>query len=578
MSKAPYDLLPTTASGPHHPRSRPVRLFVVPVVLAVFALVHLTRSQLLFPANNVQTPFELHSDRLHTGGKGSLWEDKQVPRIAIIGAGAGGSSAAYFLSHFAKLKELGLETLVTIYDENDYVGGRSTVIWPWQNDPYEAPGNVGDDPMMYEAPVELGASIFVEANKNLQKAMRVFNLTYDAYGGEDGEMAIWDGEQFVYTEAGGWGWGWWDKTKMLWRYGRSPFTARSLVQSTVKGFLSLYSPDFISRGAFSSIANFSAAIDLESPAAHLASDYFREQGVNSLFTNELIAAATTVNYGSPIDQIHGVGALVSLAATGAVSIRGGNRQIFESFVGSSGARLRLGSSARVTELLKLDASNGKRAKWIVKTASGEQGGTYDAVIIAAPYHQTGIRIVNSATASLIPKQPYVNLHVTFVLTNTSMPQPSYFDLPAKSSMPNMIFGTFNTASKSKPTFNSLNYLKPLPASIGSRFGEGEVHVVKMFSSDTLDVETLNAIYGAGSVLKVIEKVWKAYPKLEPILSPADLAPVRPDEGLYYVNAFERLVSTMETETVSSFNVVSLLLNDFYDYTPPTSWAEWDDQA
>ncbi|GAA5927561.1 hypothetical protein JCM1841_002340 [Sporobolomyces salmonicolor] len=578
MSKAPYDLLPTTASGPHHPRSRPVRLFVVPVVLAVFALVHLTRSQLLFPANNVQTPFELHPDRSHTGGKGSLWEDKQVPRIAIIGAGAGGSSAAYFLSHFAKLKELGLETLVTIYDENDYVGGRSTVIWPWQTDPYEAPGSVGDDPMMYEAPVELGASIFVEANKNLQKAMRVFNLTYDAYGGEDGEMAIWDGEQFVFTEAGGWGWGWWDKTKMLWRYGRSPFTVRSLVQSTVKGFLSLYSPDFVSRGAFSSIANFSAAIDLESPAAHLASDYFREQGVNSLFTNELIAAATTVNYGSPIDQIHGVGALVSLAATGAVSIRGGNRQIFESFVGSSGARLRLGSSARVTELLKLDASSGKRAKWIVKTASGEQGGTYDAVIIAAPYHQTGVRIVNSATASLIPKQPYVNLHVTFVLTNTSMPQPSYFDLPAKSSMPNMIFGTFNTASKSKPTFNSLNYLKPLPASIGSRFGEGEVHVVKMFSSDTLDVETLNAIYGAGSVLKVIEKVWKAYPKLEPILSPADLAPVRPDEGLYYLNAFERLVSTMETETVSSFNIVSLLLNDFYDYTPPTSWAEWDDQA
>ncbi|GAA5876056.1 hypothetical protein JCM1840_002758 [Sporobolomyces johnsonii] len=578
MSKAPHDLLPTTASRPHHHSSRPVHRLVLAVVLAVLALVHLTRSQLLFPANNVQTPFELHPDDLHIGGKGSLWEDQQVPRIAVIGAGAGGSSAAYFLGHFAKLKELGLDTLVTLYDENEYVGGRSTVIWPWQNDPYEAPGSVGDDPTMYEAPVELGASIFVGANKNLQKAMRVFNLTYDAYGGEDGEMAIWDGEQFVFTEASGWGWGWWDKTKMLWRYGRSPFTVRSLVQNTVKGFLSLYSPDFVSRGGFSSIANFSAAIGLASPAGQFANDYFGEQGVNSLFTNELIAAATTVNYGSPIDQIHGVGALVSLAATGAVSIRGGNRQIFESFVGSSGARLRLGSSARVTELLKLDASNGKRAKWVVKTASGEQGGTYDAVIIAAPYHQTGIRIVNSAAAALIPKQPYVNLHVTFVLTNTSTPQPSYFDLPAKTSMPNMIFGTFNTASKSKPTFNSLNYLKPLPASIGSRFGEGEVHVVKMFSSNPLDVETLNAIYGAGSVLKVIEKVWKAYPKLEPILSPADLAPVRPDEGLYYVNAFERLVSTMETETVSSFNVVSLLLSDFFDYTPPTSWAEWDDQA
>lgn len=32
-----------------------------------------------------------------------------------------------------------------------------------------------------------------------------------------------------------------------------------------------------------------------------------------------------------------------------------------------------------------------------------------------------------------------------------------------------------------------------------------------------------------------------------------------------------------TQTVASFNAVSLLLNDFFDYTPPTSWAKWDDE-
>jgi len=100
-------------------------------------------------------------------------------------------------------------------------------------------------------------------------------------------------------------------------------------------------------------------------------------GVGELFTDELISAATQVNYGSPVTQIHGVGALVSLAATGATSVHGGNRRIFEEFVGRSGARLRLGETARVQSILKLDAAKGKRAQWVVKTASGVGGGTYD---------------------------------------------------------------------------------------------------------------------------------------------------------------------------------------------------------
>lgn len=252
-----------------------------------------------------------------------------------------------------------------------------------------------------------------------------------------------------------------------------------------------------------------------------------------------------------------------------------------------------------------------------------------AVVLAAPFHQTGIELVNTPAPALIPKQAYVRLFVTFVITkcvalcspcrrprpvstlttrrpkSASTPQPSYFDLPPDTRMPNEIFGTFTTPSRHKPTFNSLNYLKALPASIGARFGEGTFHVVKMFSSRSLEPEMLDTLYGAGNVAKVVEKVWFAYPQLAPVRSEDDFAPVRPDEGLYYVNAFERLISTMETEvrrarlglctgslarqalsadsrgalaaqTVSAFNVVSLLLNDFFGYTPPTSWAEWDD--
>ena len=44
--------------------------------------------------------------------------------------------------------------------------------------------------------------------------MSEFNLSLVAYSGEQGGMTIWDGQEFVYTESKGWGWGYWDIAKM----------------------------------------------------------------------------------------------------------------------------------------------------------------------------------------------------------------------------------------------------------------------------------------------------------------------------------------------------------------------------
>jgi len=47
--------------------------------------------------------------------------------IAIIGAGAGGSSAAFWI---AKAKErYGLDVVVDIFERSDYVGGRKLFYW-----------------------------------------------------------------------------------------------------------------------------------------------------------------------------------------------------------------------------------------------------------------------------------------------------------------------------------------------------------------------------------------------------------------------------------------------------------------
>ncbi len=78
-----------------------------------------------------------------------------TPRIAIIGAGAGGSSAAFYLSEHLQVAE------VTIFEASGYVGGRAHTINALNDSRY---------------PVEIGASIFVEANRNLVSAAELFDL------------------------------------------------------------------------------------------------------------------------------------------------------------------------------------------------------------------------------------------------------------------------------------------------------------------------------------------------------------------------------------------------------------------
>lgn len=50
--------------------------------------------------------------------------------------------------------------------------------------------------------MELGASIFVKANRNLWRATEEFNLSLADFGEEEGEMGIWDGAVFRFRVSG----------------------------------------------------------------------------------------------------------------------------------------------------------------------------------------------------------------------------------------------------------------------------------------------------------------------------------------------------------------------------------------
>jgi prenylcysteine oxidase/farnesylcysteine lyase len=126
------------------------------------------------------------------------------PRIAIVGAGAAGSSAAFWISK-AKERFAALDVDVDVYERASYVGGRespkqnkknkkgslcflllgTTTVYPYGNRSL--------------SPIEIGATIFVRANKNLWRASEEFNLTRRKFGMRSTGLGIWDGRQFLLT-------------------------------------------------------------------------------------------------------------------------------------------------------------------------------------------------------------------------------------------------------------------------------------------------------------------------------------------------------------------------------------------
>ncbi|KIO16488.1 hypothetical protein M407DRAFT_33869, partial [Tulasnella calospora MUT 4182] len=253
-----------------------------------------------------------------------------------------------------------------------------------------------------------------------------------------------------------------------------------------------------------------------------------------------------------------------------------NFRIFEEFLQRSGATLHFNTT--VSGLQKsLSASTDKQV-WTLSGDSNIPSAPYDHVILAAPFAFSGITLQDS-TASF-PKVEYIRLHVTLVSTTSESARPERFGLQPGTHVGKFILTTANRGDKgragsstsacdtqtldtackqnleSKPDFNSISYHQTF-----ERNGRKE-HIWKVFSMDRKSDEWLEDVFGEDTVGWAYRKVWYSYP----VLQPAKAFPaVEADEGLWYVNSMEPFISTMETETLSSRNIVDNLLRESFGH-------------
>ncbi|OOQ86542.1 putative prenylcysteine lyase [Penicillium brasilianum] len=539
------------------------KMAIIPRSLRGLLLVFTALSILLPPSNAIQ-PQE------------TLRAAIDVPkRVAVIGAGAGGSFAAYELRKLAD--EAGIPLDVTVYERASYIGGRSTTV------------NVFDHPAY---PIELGASIFVKVNENLVNASRDLGLTVSAADHarpreSDESIGIWDGKQFVFNMKNSYSW--WNLARLFWRYGMAPLRTQNLMKDIVGKFLRLYEEPLF---PFQSLSEAAAAVGLLNATASTGDEFLAMNSIPSLFSREIIQASTRVNYGQNLGLIHGLESMVCMATDGAVSIDGGNWRIFDGAVKAAKADIRLDTT--VTGIVR----NDDRTIQITSHPSAESDSAqqidetkFDEVIIAGPLQYSGISI--SPPLEHIPDEiPYVKLHVTLFASPHRI-SPKYFGLDGKKDeVPETILTTLpegldlgqNPHGAGPAEFWSISTLQTVDYSaVKDGVVQQEVHYVyKIFSPERPTAEFIAQIFDidyqhdSGSVITpqanttigdlpgteiswFHEKFWHPYPLLYPRVTFEEtlLAP-----GVWYTSGIESFISTMETSALMGRNVAALMVQSW----------------
>ena len=432
-------------------------------------------------------------------------------------------------------------------------------------------------------------------NHNLVHAVQKFGLSTQAFQSttqdDDGELedtiGVYDGSKWVYTSPADSGYkNWWTVAKLLWQYGFSPLRTSRLMKATVGPFLQMYSAPIY---PFDDLSKAVHEVGLGDTMAVTGAQHLSTNGISDAFSRDIVQASTRVNYAQNLDVIHGVETMVCMATDGAMSVAGGNWQIFDSMLQHSEASVQLN-----TTVTNIDLDN--EGSFIIDREYGSQNNQsaqspYDAVILAAPFQFSKIKITPPPTRP-IQEIEYINLHVTLFTSPFSLHPPA-FNLDPSDTVPRTILTTLppSTTSTSDPSqFYSISTLRRVRNPGTGRFE----YLYKIFSPHPLKPEWLRYILTGqaedevgspvaegGVVSWKYEKIWQSYPVEKPRVTFEDIRIDVPSSGsdgesgaergggkgsrhLYYTSGIEGFISTMETSSLMGANVARLLVDEWIE--------------
>lgn len=427
--------------------------------------------------------------------------------VLILGGGIAGASCAWHLR-----RRLGSGISMRVLEAAPQPGGRVREI------------DVGGER------VEAGATLIHSSNRCLVRFCDEFGLdTVAPHRREQGvsTVVIWDGEQVLLRSGG--------RTAtllaMLRRYGITPYRAGRRVRETIRQWEAVY-PALEGGAAFPGTRDLFTMLGLAGQCAGDAYNFYRAAGLGERFVAEFIDGVSRINYGQ-CGTMNAFASQVSLAGAGLAggslfSVAGGNVQL----------------CSRALQAAGVDLQCGVRALAVRESASGcvvhdGLGNTHraDHVVIACP-----AEVEADGHPPLLPGshtgRAWQATHATFVcgnLTPGALPGLNLADPP----------DTVLTPEVSGLPLTSLGRVGH-----SARF---DAPIWKLFSREPLAPDLINRLFVHAHQVERIP--WRAYPVLSPR---SEGASFRHSRRIYDASAMEEVVSTMETQALSGFNVANLI--------------------
>ncbi|MDR0848511.1 MAG: FAD-dependent oxidoreductase [Propionibacteriaceae bacterium] len=439
--------------------------------------------------------------------------------IGVVGTGSAGTLAAWRLRAL-----LGPEAAIDVFESEPRVGGRARHI--------EFAGER----------VELGGTLIHSDNRRLIDLAETLGVPLrpaddDSPSKEldpvEDVLAIWDGNRFrLKAPTSGLGL----PLALIRRYG--PFNLlklRALAKKAKAAWNSVYALQDAGR-VFETPDDLLTATGLDEFVGVSLAQSLKSHGIGPKLADEFSTAVLRNMYNQSADIVALAG-LVGLAGAGLagghlVAVAAGNSTLLEAALEQAKVNLHVN-----TRVAAVEATEGQGA--ILTTGDGVEHHV-DAVIIAAPIELSGIVLTTANGPIPVPSQPYQDVYTTVVAGTVDH---SFFHLTRPPS-------TVLTVDEPGIGFRSLGLTAP---GYSRSLGAG---LWKFFSGSELSDDFLARVFS--EVKATYRHLWKAYP----VLTPApELLPFRLAEGLYQVNGFESVVSTLETEATIGWSVADLVVRD-----------------
>jgi prenylcysteine oxidase/farnesylcysteine lyase len=306
---------------------------------------------------------------------------------AIIGAGLGGCSAAYYIRRYFPRSQ------ITLYERSKRIGGRilTTTIGSGKK--------------------ELGAEFFTSLNQTINTL--IYELDFKVRPRNDAQsFAIWNGTEFTFKSQQS---PFPQMFRLLSTYKLSILKLRSLIQNARHQVLTLYDQQ---RNNPSDIQNLFHKSGL---------DYWFTQSFDEILTQHGISR-DLINEIANLAGFAGISALLGAYSEKSFSLKDGNSSLPSTLVKASDSTLKLGNAVTTIE---------KTSDDLYQVSTETQASKHHGVLIAAPLEIAEIQF----DGVLLARWAAQTFHSVYVKVLKGSFNPRYFNLNDTDAVPSLILTT-----------------------------------------------------------------------------------------------------------------------------------------